>query len=166
MPYLYSKINDRTTVLRIKFILNMPWSHMEGVKTQLYSFFNLSTRREWMINAAPQPLCPRETHSIRCTWGWWGLKTCLDTYRISCPHTGSYPRPFGQQWFTILITISFRTGLLQPRWILSCSSSLIMTHYGIFHYFLFILYYIFYKVLCNKYGCTNCNSSLEWNLIP
>ena len=58
------KKNDRTTVLKIKFILNMPWSHMEGVKIQMYTFLNLSTRREWMINAAPHQLCSPGKHPV------------------------------------------------------------------------------------------------------
>jgi hypothetical protein len=32
-----------------------------GVKVYLYFFFNLGTRRQWMVNKTPRPLCPRET---------------------------------------------------------------------------------------------------------
>ena len=41
-----------------------------GVDVQLYSFFNLDARWEWVVSATPRPLYPRERTGIDCIGGW------------------------------------------------------------------------------------------------
>ena len=43
-----------------------------GVDVWLYSSFNLGARLEWVINATPRPLCPRERPGTHCIGGWVG----------------------------------------------------------------------------------------------
>jgi hypothetical protein len=37
---------------------NRPQRPRGGVEVQLYSFFNLGSRRRWVVNATPRPLYP------------------------------------------------------------------------------------------------------------
>jgi hypothetical protein len=43
----------------------MPWRNGEGAEVYIYSFFNFVARRRWVDNAAPRPLYPCETDTIR-----------------------------------------------------------------------------------------------------
>jgi hypothetical protein len=49
----------------------MPWRHREGAVVWLYSFFNLSSRAEWVVNVKPRPLYSREGTGTHRTRGWW-----------------------------------------------------------------------------------------------
>jgi len=45
------------------------------VEVWLCSFFNLSTRWRWVVNATPQLLYPLERPSAHCIGGWVGPRT-------------------------------------------------------------------------------------------
>jgi hypothetical protein len=44
----------------------------EGVEVQLYSVFKLSAKCEWVVNATPRLLHPRERDTVPILWeaGW------------------------------------------------------------------------------------------------
>jgi len=52
---------------------------------------NLGTRWEWVVNATPRPLYPRERPGTHCTGGWVCLRAGLDGYGKSRPHRDSIP---------------------------------------------------------------------------
>ena len=60
-------------------------------KIWLYSFFNLSARLGWVVNATPQPLYCRERPGTQCIGGWVGPRACLDGCSESRPHRDSNP---------------------------------------------------------------------------
>jgi len=49
-----------------------------GVEVLLYSSFNLGARWEWVVNATPRPLYPRERLGTYCIGGWVGPRADLD----------------------------------------------------------------------------------------
>ena len=57
-----------------------------GVEVYLYSFFALSARWGWVVNATPQLLYPWERPGIHCIGGWVAPRASLDRCRKSCPH--------------------------------------------------------------------------------
>jgi hypothetical protein len=48
------------------------------VEVYLYSFFSLGARWEWLVNATPRPLYPRERSVTRCVGGWLCPRSVLD----------------------------------------------------------------------------------------
>jgi hypothetical protein len=64
-----------------------------GVEVQLYSYFKLDARWEWVVNTTPRPLYPRERPSTHCTGGWVGPGTVLDGYEKSRLQRNSIPGP-------------------------------------------------------------------------
>jgi hypothetical protein len=57
-----------------------------------YSFFSVSAKWEWVVNAMPWPLYCRERPGIHCTEGWVGLRAVLDGVENLAPHRGSNPK--------------------------------------------------------------------------
>ena len=55
---------------------------------QLCSTFNLGSRCEWVVNATPRLLYPRERSGNNCIGGWVGPRVGLDGYVQSRPPTG------------------------------------------------------------------------------
>jgi hypothetical protein len=61
-----------------------------GAEVQLYSFFNLSTRWGWVVNATPWAALPLgESASIHFIGGWVGPRASLDGCRKSHTHSES-----------------------------------------------------------------------------
>jgi hypothetical protein len=56
--------------VEVKFTLEQARKAQRGAEVLFYSFFNLSTRCGWMVNASPWPLYPQERHGCQCTGGW------------------------------------------------------------------------------------------------
>ena len=49
---------------KVKFSIQQAMKAQTGVRVYLYSFFNLSARQRWMVNATPRSLYPRERNAI------------------------------------------------------------------------------------------------------
>jgi hypothetical protein len=50
--------NDKVKV-KVKFTIKQAMKAQRGVEESLYSFLNLGTRWEWVVNATPRPFYPR-----------------------------------------------------------------------------------------------------------
>jgi hypothetical protein len=61
----------------IKFTLEQGMKAL-GVELQLYSFFNLGDRWEWVFKTTTRPLYLRERLGTHCIGGWVGPKAGLD----------------------------------------------------------------------------------------
>jgi hypothetical protein len=48
---------------------NRPLNTRWGVEVYLYSFFSLSAKWKWVVNATPRPLYPRERPGTHCIGG-------------------------------------------------------------------------------------------------
>ena len=68
---------------------NRPCRNSGGAEVRLYSFINLGTRWEWVVNATPRSLTPG-TYSIG---NRVGLKAGKDGRRKSRLHRDSIPAP-------------------------------------------------------------------------
>jgi hypothetical protein len=55
-----------------------PRTGHEGQEGEQRCFFILGARWEWMVNATPRPLYPRERPGTHCTGGWVGFRAGLD----------------------------------------------------------------------------------------
>ena len=92
--------------VKVKFALEQATKTENGSRGVALLFFNLCARWEWVVNATPRPLYPRERPGTRCVGGWVGLKAGLEgaenlaatgirfpdrparsesLYRLSCP---------------------------------------------------------------------------------
>jgi hypothetical protein len=60
---------------------NRPRRSRGGVDVWLYSFFNLGARWEWVVNATPRLLYPRERPGTHCIGGsvWTGAENLVPT---------------------------------------------------------------------------------------
>jgi len=56
----------------MKFTLEQATKAEGGVEVWIYSFLNLSTRWEWVVNAMYRPLYPRERPGTHYRGGWVG----------------------------------------------------------------------------------------------
>ena len=71
----------------LKFPLYRPWRFEGRVDAQLYSFFNLGARLEWVVNTMPLPLHVREKDTVRIVreagWApgpvWTGTENLVPT---------------------------------------------------------------------------------------
>ena len=83
---LGEKIVLKVKVKRWSSPWNRPQRPRGGVEVYLYSFFNLSARWGWVVNAMLRPLYPRERPGIHCTRVWVGPRAGLDRGRKSRRH--------------------------------------------------------------------------------
>jgi len=90
----------------------MPWRPMWGV--EVYSSFNFSDWWEWVVNAMPQALYPREWDLAATVHEAGGPRASLDRCRKSCSPCNSIPRPSSPYQVTILSIISQPTDLRSP----------------------------------------------------
>ena len=51
---------EDTDKVKVKFTLDQAMKAQRGIDVQLYSFFNLDARWEWVVNTTSRPLNPRE----------------------------------------------------------------------------------------------------------
>ena len=70
----------------------MPRRPRGGAEVWFYSFFNLGTKRVWVVNATPRLLYPWERPGTHCTGGWVGPRAGLDGYGKSRLPPGFDPR--------------------------------------------------------------------------
>jgi len=76
---------------KIKFTLEQATKAQSGIDVYLYSFFNLSAKWEWVVNAMPRPLYPRERPGALSIRGWVAPRAGLGVRKIS-PPPGFDPR--------------------------------------------------------------------------
>jgi len=76
-----------------------------GVDIQLYSFFNLGPRWEWVFNTMPQTLNPRERPGTQYIGGWVVLRVGVDGGRKSRHCRDSIPGQSSPHQVTILTTL-------------------------------------------------------------
>ena len=69
--YLTNQPNESSSLMR-------QWRTREVKEVQPYSFFNLSARWVYVVNATPRPLYPRERLCTHCRGGWLGPNAVLD----------------------------------------------------------------------------------------
>jgi len=55
-----SKKNKDKAKIKLSFAPEQAMKTYRGSRLWFYSFFNLSARWEWVVNATPQPFCSRE----------------------------------------------------------------------------------------------------------
>jgi len=55
---------EDTDKVKVKFTLDQAMKAQRGIDVQLYSFFNLDARWEWVVNTTSRPLNPREKPGI------------------------------------------------------------------------------------------------------
>jgi hypothetical protein len=63
---------------------------------------------EWVVNAKPRSLCPRERPRTQCIEGWVGPRAVLDGRGKSRHHRDSIPGPSRKKLLKILQRILFR----------------------------------------------------------
>jgi len=60
-----SSLDSRGVIkVKVKFTLEQTTKALRGSRGYLYSFFDLSVRYVWMVNATPRPLYPWETEPV------------------------------------------------------------------------------------------------------
>jgi len=64
--------------VKVKFTVEKVTKAQRGVEVQLCSLFNFGARWEWVVNAKPRPLYPRERPGTHCVGGWVGPRAGLD----------------------------------------------------------------------------------------
>jgi len=72
----------------------------------LYSFFNLGSRWEWVVNATLGLLYPRERDSVFIVQGLGGPRSDLDECGKLLPHRDSIPGPSSPQRVAIPTELS------------------------------------------------------------
>jgi hypothetical protein len=92
---LYSSLYAFRVLLQKEYSssCNMQWRNKGGVEVQFHAFFNLHTRRDWVVNFTPRPIYPQETPGTHYTWGWMSSRT-IWTVRKILPSPGFEPRIF------------------------------------------------------------------------
>ena len=82
------------TIKNLKFTLEQATKARRGSEMHSSTLSLTSTLDlEWVVNATPRPLYPREMLVTHCTGGWVGPRAGLDGCGKSCPHRDSVPGP-------------------------------------------------------------------------
>jgi hypothetical protein len=87
----------------------MPWGPRGGVEAEIYSFFNLGARWEWVVNATPRPLYPHPERGplpIVQEAGWAPGPVCTREENLA-PHRVSIPGPSSVPISTELSQLTF-----------------------------------------------------------
>jgi len=92
--------NRRYEILtRTKIKITVFWAIEQAMKAQrvstgiTLSFLKIGFKCEWVVNATPRPLYPRERPFTNFTGGWVDPRTGLDGYGKSRPHRNSKSGP-------------------------------------------------------------------------
>jgi len=80
-------------ILRVKGKYQQTMKTQREVEVQLYSFFNLGARYEWLANATLRPLSVGKRPGTDCTGGCVGPNTGTDGCEKCFPHRDSIPAP-------------------------------------------------------------------------
>ena len=80
--------------IKVEFTLEQATKAQKFCRGLAYSFFYFGARWEWVVNATPRPLYPRERPGTHCTGGWMGLtRLVLLGAENLAPYRDSIPGP-------------------------------------------------------------------------